>query len=575
MVPQSAIAISKLARRASVRASSFFAHIAILSMNIGHSYHVAGILGIVMLSGITVFAKFINFQVVSMNPPAASSLNITFDAGWFGQSSDSSSVSGTAILDLVPGTSPFTGAHVTSLDLTLDEALKFSLAFGAVRANSAAGDLMISMTSPGPAAIVSGGMFDQLGNTFAASGTVNTNVQGSIDLLTLGPLAGNLENFSLSQVGDQITIETPISIVQDTVIENVPFVGNIPVTIATTGTIRAPGTVVPGVGDMEWDGMNPATGSPGDGSSWNDALNWTRVGIPDQPFVAGDNVTFLTVSSVSSVNLQGDRLANRVNFEANYAMNNNTLTVMTGEVNVSSNVTATLNSNIMANTGTIMKQGPGTLLVNGTASAISVEEGTLGGQGSIGGVTVQPGAVVAPGASTGILQVNGSFTQSAGSTLAMEINGTTPGSGHDPLNISRTATLEGKLDIQTLSLPTTGTAPRTIGDNFTFVTFSPLPVGFSKIERLHVGNDLFFDLISHDNRLELGAWHALAGDADGNRDMDITDFNLLATNFSPTKNVALTRLGLLPEPQTGVLLGTLLVMAVAGSRRVGMAGGSC
>ena len=67
----------------------------------------------------------------------------------------------------------------------------------------------------------------------------------------------------------------------------------------------------------------------------------------------------------------------------------------------------------------------------------------------------------------------------------------------------------------------------------------------------------------------------MAGDADGNRDVDITDFNLLITNFSLTNYVALTRSGLLPEPQTGVLLGTLLVMAVAGSRRVVMAGGSC
>jgi outer membrane autotransporter protein len=72
--------------------------------------------------------------------------------------------------------------------------------------------------------------------------------------------------------------------------------------------------------------------------------------------------------------------------------------------------------------------------------------GTLGGSGTLGDVTVSSGGTLAPGNSPGILNVN-SLTLNAGSVTQMEIDGPTPGTGHDQINVTTTATLDGTLDL--------------------------------------------------------------------------------------------------------------------------------
>ena len=555
----------------------------------------ATILASVLFLETNAFAVPIPFEMVPLNPLTTSSLTVTFSAGLFGSSTDSSTVSGTATVDLIPGTTPFTTAQVTGLDLMLDDALSFRLLGGIVKANVAAGELMISMLQPGPTAIVNRGIFDQPGNTFVAQGTVQTNVQGNIELSTLGPQVVDLENFSLSQVHNQITIEVPIEIVQDTVIENLPFFGDVPVTITTTGMIQALGTAVPGLGNMQWDGNTPGAGVPGDGSNWGHALNWSREGIADQSFVTGDNVTFPAGSGLSVIYLQGDRLVNRIRFERNYTLHNNTLTVATGEVITDEAATVTVHSELASNTGSIAKLGPGTLLVNGSAPNMNIENGTLGGHGSVNRIVSLPGTVISPGdKSTGTLQVNNPLTQPPGATLKIKVKGSPSGSEYDQLNIAGRATLKGTLAIQTLTPPTTGVTPGAVGDTLTFITFSSLEGEFDAITGRHAGSGVFYDLLVHDHHMELGAWQAKAGDIDGDRDIDVTDFYHLSTNFSPNGNdtiwtmgnfstddgdVDITDFNLLatnfsphgyashtdsitvPEPPTAILLVTILLLA--------------
>ena len=90
--------------------------------------------------------------------------------------------------------------------------------------------------------------------------------------------------------------------------------------------------------------------------------------------------------------------------------------------------------------------------------------GTLSGTGTVRGPLNNTGGTVAPGLSPGILRVTGSYTQGAGGALNVEVGGTTPGSGHDQLDVSGAASLNGTLNVTTL----TGFTP-TEGQSFQFL----------------------------------------------------------------------------------------------------------
>ncbi|WP_260294430.1 autotransporter domain-containing protein [Sedimenticola hydrogenitrophicus] len=117
----------------------------------------------------------------------------------------------------------------------------------------------------------------------------------------------------------------------------------------------------------------------------------------------------------------------------------------------------TQSGNSSSFTGTTTVSG-GTLLVNGAIanSTITMNTGgTLGGSGTLGDVTVNTGGTLAPGNSPGILAVN-SLTLNAGSVTQMEIDGPTPGTGHDQINVTNTATLDGTLDLNFGFVPVDG-----------------------------------------------------------------------------------------------------------------------
>ena len=76
-----------------------------------------------------------------------------------------SATSGTLCLQLAPGT-----AQITDLNLTLDDVFSLSIPNVGVELQADPGSIQFQLINPGPAGNVSGGMFDQLGNIFTASG---------------------------------------------------------------------------------------------------------------------------------------------------------------------------------------------------------------------------------------------------------------------------------------------------------------------------------------------------------------------------------------------------------------------
>ena len=116
----------------------------------------------------------------------------------------------------------------------------------------------------------------------------------------------------------------------------------------------------------------------------------------------------------------------------------------------------------------------------------------------------------------------------------MEIAGTTPGSGHDQITVVGAATLGGTLHIDTLVPPMTGGPPGVIGDTFQIMTFASQTGTFDEVNGRHVDDGVFYDVDINTSDVTLGAFQALEGDANGDRNVDITDFQLFLTGFTAT-----------------------------------------
>ena len=132
--------------------------------------------------------------------------------------------------------------------------------------------------------------------------------------------------------------------------------------------------------------------------------------------------------------------------------------------------------------GTITKEGPGTLNVNndenaGGGSGIVVNEGLLGGHGKVDGDVINTSTgTVAPGNSPGILTIDGDYTQGANATLAIEIGGLVPDDDHDKLVVTGRASLAGTLDVTLLD----GFGPND-GDSFDVLDFASVSGDFSTL----------------------------------------------------------------------------------------------
>jgi fibronectin-binding autotransporter adhesin len=158
---------------------------------------------------------------------------------------------------------------------------------------------------------------------------------------------------------------------------------------------------------------------------------------------------------------------------------------------VDAGTTVTLNASL-AGRGSIIKDGAGTLVVNGANSfsgVVAINSGrvlvngstqspgggwtvgsgaTLGGTGLIWGPTVvQPGGTLAPGASPGILSIPSGVTMTPGSVFAVQLSGATAGTGYSQLNVpvgsgGASVNLNGATLSTSLGFDPTGSSPLTI-----------------------------------------------------------------------------------------------------------------
>ena len=225
-------------------------------------------------------------------------------------------------------------------------------------------------------------------------------------------------------------------------------------------------------------------------------------------------------------------------------------------VNVGSDSTLTFNNALNLNGNTLTKTGTGTVVVNNRLNngggMIDIAEGAVSGSGTIGG-NVDNGGTIAPGNSPGVLTIDGNLNNSTGGTIAIEIEGTGgagEADGHDQVQVTGSSTLDGTLNITTGAYtdPTTRAARDTFtliastgGNTGAFGTVSyngtALSADFTGTDgsfRDHIANGLFRNVNYDGNDVSLTNLFALEGDADGDIDIDITDFNILASNFDDT-----------------------------------------
>ena len=322
-----------------------------------------------------------------------------------------------------------------------------------------------------------------------------------------------------------------------------------------------------------------------DSGSWEEALNWSSGGPPGDPIkpgrshhtaIFGDAIgseartvftdAGVSVNSISFTNTMGGtyRLAGgpAYNLIVSTAGPLPSLAVSGGgshdfqaplgihadtAANIEGGSTLVLNNSLTLNGNTLTKTGTGELAIRNDlltgGGMVSLQQGTLSGNGAVSGDLNNSGGTVAPGNSSGVLAVDGNYTQGSDGTLAMEIEGLAgPGEGgHDQLAVVGTASLDGTLGVT----PVGGYADPTVrgnSDSFTLLTSTGLSGTFATVNYDgaaldsggHAGNGLFRKVDYTANDVVLTNLLAKAGDVEGDSDVDITDFNALASNYDPS-----------------------------------------
>jgi len=284
--------------------------------------------------------------------------------------------------------------------------------------------------------------------------------------------------------------------------------------------------------DIVYNGDDPSAGAAGDGSSWGDADNWTRDGTPDVAFVPEDHVMFVSGSTQPVVDLQADRTVAAITFQAPFTLQNATLKIISGNVTVESGVTATIQSDLVADTEfrSIRKLGPGTLMIDGNAGQIVVLAGTLGGAGVLDHLTVRDGGTVDPGASPGVLTVVNSFTMTSGATLAIDIGGADNSDPQnrqfDQLTVGAAAQLAGALYVGLIDLGVGVYAP-VDGDTFPIVTADDgIDGSFSQLTLPALTPELVWRTTSNGNTFLLNVVPRLPGDYNDDDAVNAADYTV-------------------------------------------------
>ena len=176
------------------------------------------------------------------------------------------------------------------------------------------------------------------------------------------------------------------------------------------------------------------------------------------------------------------------------------------------NSQAIVGDDAIAGAGTLIKDGDGTLAIDGVngkfhgavtvaggllqvdgsigKAATTVETGaTLGGNGKVGVTEVDSGGALSPGASAGVLHTR-DLTLAAASHFVVEIGGTTPGiGGYDRVGVKGTVDLDGAvLDTSLID----GFNP-SVGDTFKILTNNGSDAVTGTFQGLAEGAQLLID----------------------------------------------------------------------------------
>ncbi|HEX3599312.1 MAG TPA: PQQ-dependent sugar dehydrogenase [Lacipirellulaceae bacterium] len=286
--------------------------------------------------------------------------------------------------------------------------------------------------------------------------------------------------------------------------------------------------------DVVWNGTSNTAGAAGDGVSWTDARNWTRGGVADAAFVAEDNVVFAGGSSQTTIDLGANQTVAAVTFNAPYKVQNHTLTVLSGNITVQNGVTATIDSDLSAQSANfaLKKLGLGTLLVNGHAGQTVVKAGTLGGVGSFDHLSVRAGATLSPGVSAegtsvGLIAVSQSFTLAPGSHLSIEIGGADNSNpqnpNYDQLIIGGAATLSGTLNVSLVDLGS-GVYSPAMGESFPILTAGSIAGKFEALDLPALPTGLTWKPIYGSTTFSLDVVDRLPGDYNGGGHVGPADY---------------------------------------------------
>lgn len=166
-------------------------------------------LGLVLL--LVVDASLLHGQSIDLVVDQSQSMATATALG----ASDTSSITGTGVIDLSPASEPFGTAQVTDLDLSLADG--FFIDTGLVDVIVEPDGAMVFFTEVGAAGMVdANNQFDQTGNVFGISGMALVDLlvgaDQMVDLSTVKPVVFNIVGAQLTVDGDMLTVEAAVDL---------------------------------------------------------------------------------------------------------------------------------------------------------------------------------------------------------------------------------------------------------------------------------------------------------------------------------------------------------------------------
>ena len=375
-------------------------------------------------------------------------------------------------------------------------------------------------------------------------------------LYEVDPASGNVSNSTtianqaddLATIGSQVFVMSRDSIQLDVLTRTGTFVGNVvldlsapPVAIGGGESASGEGfhTVTLGIGDIlegvdfgnriallgpnlvRWDNGG-LFGNQGDGTSWGDAGNWTVNGYADVlPGSRGDNVVFEHTPGPVSIQLGADQVTASLSFEGDYEISGNSLSITSGKISVDQDATAMIHADVNPTTD-LVKDGSGTLKLNGAAGNVVVAAGLLGGTGVLANLAIQGGG----------LSPDSSLTVDGTTTIMERVNMQLGADTERTVNSARLAIAENT-ELRVEARSQIGAA----GDYMLTLFTANEIVGRFSVEPAvgeHLGSGIFASEIGKTgsaleytkDRVTISVFQAQAGDANGDRVVDVSDFNV-------------------------------------------------